>query len=120
MVMENFQNNIRKYSTAGIVTVFAGLTALGGYARIWEYRQPNRPVENARVQSIDPYTNHNDLHRTSRGYRVKIDGEDRVIDFPAKNWDDTVRKGDSVDLVVRRSFPLFGDELDGIQIDDHK
>ena len=120
MVMGYFKENIKKYTVGGIITTFAGLTALGGYARIWEYRQPNQPIKNARVLSIEPYSSHNDLHWTSRGYRIRIDGEDRVIDFPTKNWDDTVREGDSVDLIVRRSFPLFGDELDGIQINDHK
>lgn len=120
MVMENFKENIKKYAMTGTVAVFTGLVALGSYARIWEYREPNQPIQNAQIQSIEPYNFRNDLHWSSTGYRVRIDGEDRVIDFPSKNWDDTVRKGDSVDLVVRRSFPLFGNELDGIQIDDHK
>lgn len=114
--METF----RKYAISGIVIAAAGLTALGAYAKIWENRQPNQSVENAIVQHIEQYSNHNDLHWTSRGYRVKIDCENKVIDFPAKNWDDSVKKGDSIDLVIRRSFPLFRDELDGIRIEDHK
>lgn len=118
--MEHFKENVGKYAIAGILTAFAGLTVLGVYAKTWEYRQPKQPIENARVLSIEPRSSTNDLHWTSKGYRLQIEGENRVIDFPVKNWDDTVKEGDSVDLVVRRSFPLFGNELDGIQIDDHK
>lgn len=120
MAIKDFKENVERYVLTGVVIVGAGLLALGAYARIWEYRQPRQQIERARVLSIEPYSAHNDLHWTSEGYRIRINGEGRVIDFPVKNWDDSVREGDSVDLVVRRSFPLFGNELDGIQIDDHK
>lgn len=102
------------------MVAFAGAIALGAYARIWEYRQPEQLIENARVISIEPYSAHNDMHWTFRGYRIRVYGKDVAIDFPLKNWDDTVAVGDSIDLVVRKNFPLFGSELDGISLDDHK
>lgn len=119
MAIKNYKSNFGFYMKAAIITAAAGVIALGAYARIWEYGQPKQAIENAKVLSVESYANHSDLHWTSRGYRIRIEGESRVIDFPLKNWDDTVREGDSIDVVVRASFP-FGNELDGIKMDDHK
>lgn len=113
-------DRVGKYFAIGVISVVGTLYALGGYARIWEYRQPKQSITQAEILSIGPYSSHNELHWSSKGNRVRTRGEDRVIDFPLKNWDKTVRVGDSVDLVVRRSFPLFGNELDGISINDYK
>jgi hypothetical protein len=115
--MENIRKSIGVYATIG---TFVGLASFLGYARIWEYRQPKQEIRNAIVTDIKPYYYRNELHWSTSGNRIFIESEKRPIDFPSDNWDKTVEKGDSVDLVVRRSFPLFGDELDGIHIDDHK
>ncbi len=103
-------------------TVCATVMAFASYIHHWENSQPKIELQQAQVQRIESYDHHNDLHMTSRGRRVYIQGEERPIDFPLKNWDDTVKDGDTVDMVTRRSFPWFGtkDELDGISIDDHK
>lgn len=115
--MENFQKEKGLYIA---LTAFAGLAAFGGYARFWEYRQPTEEIKHAIVQEIKPYYYRSEVHSSISGNRIYIEGEKRPIDFPSDKWDKTVKAGDSVDLVVRRSFPLFGDELDGIQIDVHK
>ena len=101
------------------LTAFTGFIAFNGYARIWEYRQPTEEIKNTIVREIRPYYVRSEMG-SFRGNKLYIEGEDRFIDFPSGKWDKTVKTGDSVDLVVRRSFPLFGDELDGIHIDDHK
>jgi hypothetical protein len=110
------------YVACGLSAVLGVLICLGAYARIWEERQPKQYVSKAEVRSIEKYRYTNDLHWSSRGYRVNIVGEDKAIDFSSKNWDNTVEVGDNIDAVVRRSFPWFGlkDELDGLSIDDHK
>jgi hypothetical protein len=117
MIAEHLRNNKLLY--AGIA-IFAGLTSFGGYARLWEYRQPKIEIKNAILSEVKPYHSHNELHWSYSGNRIYIVGENRIIDFPSGNWDNTVQAGDSVDLIVRKSFPLFGDELDGLYIDDHK
>jgi len=106
-----------KYVVYGLIAVLVGITTLGVYARVWEWMQPQQEINNAVVRSIVPYYyGGGDLHWSSRGNRIYIQGENSPIDFPSKNWNNTVKEGDTVDLVVRRSFPLFGDELDGFSI----
>ena len=111
-----------RYVIYGLLMVsLMGMLVIVVYARIWERMQPSQEINGAIVRSIKPYHHGGgDLHWTTRGNRIYIEGEDRPIDFPSKNWDDTVKEGDVVDLVVRKSFPLFKDELDGLSIDDHK
>jgi hypothetical protein len=118
--MGKTRENIGKYISAGLITITAGLASLGAYASIWEYRQPKQTIENAQVLDIMPYRFSNDLHLTSKKYTIKIDKSKSVIDFQEKSWDNTIKKGDSIDLVVRKSFPLFGDELDGLKIKSHR
>jgi hypothetical protein len=93
---------------------------LGAFARIWEWQQPKQHISGAKIISIEPYSFHSDLHWTSQGYRIQVEGEERVIDFPSKHWDDTVEENNTVEMTVRKSFFLFGNELDGLHIDDHK
>lgn len=113
-------NRAQKYVAIGMIGVVGTLYVLGRYAIAWESEQQKQPISQAEVLSIEPYSSHNDLHWSSKGNRIRIKGEGRVIDFPSKNWDNTVREGDLVDIVARRRFPLFGNELDGISINDYK
>ena len=71
-----------------------------------------------KISSVEPYSIPDDLHWSLRGYRVRILGEYKPIDYPLEKWDNTLQIGDTVNLVVRRSFPWFGfkDELDGLSI----
>ena len=121
MLIKNFRENTRNYISCGILTtVSAGLLFIGGYAKIWEYRQPKHEIKNAIVRSVEPYYYRNDLGWSSSGYKIFIEGDTRLIDFPSEKLNKTFKVGDSVDLIVRRSFPLFGksDILDGIQINN--
>lgn len=113
-------NNSAKLYFGAMFALVGGIAALGLYARIWEGMQPEETINSAKVLSIEPYNRSNDLHWSSRGNRLRIVGGDRVIDFPRSRWDSSVQVGDTIDLVVRRSFPLFGDELDGREINDYK
>jgi hypothetical protein len=106
-----------RYIVCGLTAVLLGIITLGVYARIWEWTQPRQEIEKAVVSSIEPYYHSGgDLHWSSRGNRIYIQGENRPIDFPSKNWNNTVREGDTINLIVKKSFPLFGDELDGLNI----
>ncbi|RLE43304.1 hypothetical protein DRJ48_01330 [Candidatus Woesearchaeota archaeon] len=120
MRLSSFRYSIGKCVIGGVLAIATGFSAIGIYARIWEARQPTRLIEGARVVSIEPYSFYNDLHWNAKGYRIKVEGLELMIDFPERAWDKTVQVGDSVDLIVRKSFPLFGDEYDGLRIDDHE
>lgn len=106
----------QKYLTLGLSLFVVAILLLGMYAKIWEWQQPKQQIPYAMVLSIKPYSADNDLHWTSKGYRINLAGEGRVIDFPSKHWDETVREGDTVVVTVRKSFPLFGNELDGLSV----
>ena len=115
-------NRIRKHFICGLFILGGILCCLGLYARIWETMQSEIYFSKATIRSIEPYSHTNDLHWSSGGYRVYIVRENKPIDFPLKNWDETVHVRDAVDLVVRRSFPWFGlkNELDGLSINHHE
>ncbi len=83
--------------------------AVWGFASLWEWRQPKLELEAVRVASIAPY----DL-RSSGGVRVRFEGQDGVVDYPASRWDESVKVGDTIGAVIRSSF--FGDEYDGLEI----
>ena len=105
-----------------IIALSGILFSLGAYARIWEALQPEQHLSNMKISSIEQYVSSSDLHWSSRGYRFYVVGERRPIDFPLKNWDNTVQIGDTVALVVKCSFTWFGlkDELDGLSIKTKK
>ena len=107
---------VKKFLILTLFYFVVSIFLLGMYAKIWEWQQPKRHIPHAKVLSIKPYSSDNDLHWRLRGYRTQIEGEDRVIDFPSKCWDETVREGDTVAMTVRKSFPLFGNELDGLNV----
>jgi hypothetical protein len=113
---------IIQHAKYGLLAIFCIIVFLGVYSKSWEAGQPKEYVQNAKVRSIEPYKITNDLHWSSRGYKVRIVGENKLIDFSSKSWDDTVRVGDTVNAVVRMSFPWFGlkDELDGLSIYSQK
>jgi hypothetical protein len=82
--------------------------AVWAAASLWEWRQPKLELEAVRVASIAPYD------RLSRGVRVRFEGQEGVVDYPASRWDESVKVGDTIDAVIRSSF--FGDEYDGLAI----
>jgi hypothetical protein len=122
--MESAENKEKKlgYVVFALIAMFGFVLLLGGYVRLWEAKQPRLDFPEARVQSIEPYRLTNDLHWSLKGYRVRIVGENRPIDFSAENWEKAVNVGDTVNVTVRRSFTWFGlkDELDGLSIDEHR
>ena len=108
----------QKVGSAGLLTAYVLAFGMGIYSRVWEKAQLKQEINQARVVSIEPYSSRNDLHWNVNGVRVYIEGEDRPIDFPSDRWNDSVQQGDSVDLVIRRSFSWFGlfDEFDGLDV----
>ena len=91
--------------------------AVWGVAHLWEWRQPKLGLEAVRVASITPYDClGGELVWRLRGVRVRFEGQDGVVDYPAGRWDDSVTVGDSIDAVIRSSF--FGDEYDGLEISE--
>lgn len=123
MMYENRDNGNRGYSiyfktSLGLYAILAGLIGSG---MLWELRQPKQKVENAKVESINYYyRNGGDLHNPIARYEVSVEGVSKQINFPVKYWDPTVKEGDVVDVIYRKSFPLFGGKLDGFEIDDHE
>ena len=93
--------------TALVASLLLGC-AVWGFASLWEWRQPKLELESARVASITPYGG------LSRGFRIRFEGQDGLVDYPASRWDESVKVGDTIDAVIRSSF--FGDEYDGLTI----
>jgi hypothetical protein len=107
---------VRYWGVASLLLGAAAVVGVGGYARIWEMRQPQVQLENARVISIVSYHEEagGDLHWHINGVRVHFDGVDGAVDFPSKNWDEQIAESDRVDAIIRRSF--FGSEYDGLSV----
>ena len=117
MSIKSFKKDIGFYLA---LVMFTGITGFGGYAKIWEHKQPKEEIKNAIIKEIHPYYHRNELHWPFRGNGIYVEGESKLIDFPSNKWDNTIKVGDSVDMIVRKNFPLFGEELDGLQINDYK
>jgi hypothetical protein len=117
MVSSDFKNKTHRIIRAGIgAGLMLGLGFLS-YAAVSDERQPEIEVRNAAVVSIDSYCCFWGYEGPSRGYRVEVYGNSEPVEFPVYRWDESVREGDSVDLVVKNHF--FGG-IEGISIDDHK
>ncbi len=100
-----------------IVTSVLAACVLWGVARVWEWSQPELDLEGVTVASITPYQGlGGDLQRGLRGVRVRFEGQDGVVDYPARRWDEKVAVGDTINAVIRSSF--FGDEYDGLRISE--
>jgi len=95
----------------GALTLFATL----GYSRAWEWSRPKLQLEATTVTSIAPDSAESgDLHFVARGVRVRFEGHDTPVAYPAGIWDASVRVGDLIDAVIRESF--FSDAYDGLEI----
>jgi hypothetical protein len=119
MVSERVSEGIVNGMKYGITILASGALALGVYAQLWECQQPTRAITNVIVRDCPSYYTKGELHWSFHGKRLYLDGE-KAIDFSSSEWDDSIKIGDSVDVVVRKSFPLSGDTLDGMSITRHK
>jgi hypothetical protein len=109
------RNPLRWAVGTAVATSVLVACLLGAVARLWEWNQPELALEGVRVASITPYDRlGGDLHWRLRGVRVQFEGQEGVVDYPARRWDEEVTVGDTIDAVIRSSF--FGDEYDGLQI----
>jgi hypothetical protein len=98
-----------------LVSCALALVTIGAVARIWEWRQPQVELRATTVEAAAPYhQSWKDLHWSLRGTRVRLQGLEGPVDFPARQWDESIRVGDVADAVVRKSF--FGNEYDGLEI----
>jgi hypothetical protein len=104
------------FGTALATVAVIGL-GVAGFARVWEWRQPEKALTGVKVASIDPYQHlGGDIFERLRGVRVTFEGKEGVVDYPVSHWDESVAVGDTVSAVIRNSF--FGDEYDGLQISE--
>ncbi len=102
---------------AAILAAVALIAALllGVFARLWEWRQPELELAGVSVTSAVSYSwPGGDLGWSRRGARVRLETVHGTVDYSVRRWDRTVRAGDTVDVVIRRS--LFGDEYDGLAV----
>ena len=115
-----FRLDFENCAVAGVVAFYTGLFAFGAYVGNWEKSQPKYQMSNVRVSSIKRSTFYNDLHiGIFEQYRVKTDDK-KTIYFPTDKWDETVKEGDLVDMVVKRNYPLLEESFDGEYITDYK
>lgn len=101
---------------------FALLVFLGVCGRLWEGMQTEEEILGKPVVSIEYFYWTGDVGWGARGYRIHVGKIDVPIVFPLKNWDNSVKVGDRVDLVVRKKFSWFGlfNEFKGISINHHR
>ena len=91
------------------------ILSIGLYIKTWETRQPMLELNDVVVEKILPYhRGGGDLHWSLKGYRIYIEDDPRPIDFPLKNWEDSIQVNDRISLRVRASF--FNNELDGLVV----
>lgn len=102
----------------GVLLLLFFLIVTLSYSRIWEAMQPYVNFTQQKVVSIEMYSATNDLHWSSKGYRVYLKGVSQPIDFPIKNYNKGIKVGSVVDITIRKSFSWYGllDEYDGIAI----
>ena len=95
---------------------FVMLTLFVVYIHIWEYNQPKKVLKNVTIfKIVKYYYSGGDLHWGYRGFRVYIANDHRPIDFPIRNWNNSIKINTRATLIVRESF--FGEELDGLSIE---
>lgn len=109
---------MKHHFTLEKICVAIGVLAVGffSYGKYWESKHPELEIENAYVLSIFPYECHSDLS-SSRGYRVKILGQEREINFPENIWGNSIREGDCVNIVAKQKFPILNPFLDGKKVE---
>ncbi len=115
-IRRGFRTRPVRWSALTACTVGAiAFLAFFAYVRAWEWRQPELRLETARILSIESCRHRGgDLRWPWRGTRVRLEGHDGPIDYPAGRWDSSVTIGDAVDVVVRRRY--FGEGYDGLRI----
>ncbi len=102
---------------AGLLAALAVVAALllGAGGLVWEAWQPEIRMSGVTVRAADPYyLRGGDLGWSRSGTRVRVDGVEGAVDFPARSRVRGLRPGDAVDVVVRRN--LFGGGYDGMAI----
>jgi hypothetical protein len=64
----------------------------------------------------------NDLHMNSTIYLVRLTNQNETFLFVSKNWDETLQKGDRVNLVAQQDLlSLWSNgHLQGVRITRHK
>jgi hypothetical protein len=115
-VRRSFKARPLAWSLGTALAATALLTfAVWGFAGVWEWRQPKLALEGVKVASIAPYDGlSGGLPWPSEGVRVRFEGQEGTVDYPAGRWDESVQVGDTIDAVIRSSF--FGDEYDGLEV----
>ncbi len=115
-IKRGFKTNPVRW-TIGTVILAAIVATAGffGYTRVWEWRQDKLPQQAAKVISVTPYAQlEGEFHWSSEGMRITLDGVEGPIDYPIKQWNETIQAGDTVDAVIRKSY--FDNEYDGLEI----
>jgi len=104
------------FSLEKICAVF-GVIAVGliGYGKYWESKQQSVIIKNVSVLSADQSRYHSDLS-SSISHRVKVDGEEKRIYFPNGKWDTSIQKGEYVNIVAEKNFPVFASFLTGVSV----
>ncbi len=99
-----------------VVATLTAVAAFLAYTKVWEWRQEKVPVNHATILSITPYADlDGEYHWSLDGNRIYVEGNQAPIDFPSKYWDDSVKVGDEVDLLIRKSY--FNNEYDGLKVE---
>jgi len=109
--------NLKERITGRTIVSALGLIGALFFPSIWEMSQPSRQIY-GRILSVEYRGSlKGDLHFGTRGnYKILVEGEDYPIVFPSKRWEKNLKRGDYANLTIKRSFPLFGQRLEGLRV----
>ncbi len=103
---------VRKSFVKGVIVAYTAVAVSGLAAKTWQKSQ--KPFEiNAEVESTVPYNFQNELFSNSQGYEIVADG--RVIRIPSELLHEKPEKGDTLDLVVKKTLP-WANQLEAVEV----
>jgi len=121
--------NKGKNKVVGLCAIILTILGITIGPSIWENSQSVLRLNYVIIESEEDYkSGGGDLHWSSKGKRIYLQGLDKPIDFPLNKWykteddtlavKDTLAVGDTVNVIIRKSCPYFGlfDEYDGLSI----
>lgn len=108
-------DNFKKFMQSLKLTLAMAPPFLGLYVLAWEHWQPRQEIPQARIVFAEGYEVKTDMPRTYRGHKIYIEGINTPIDVPVSEGPKKIKRGASVDIIVKKCFPLpfLPEQLEG-------
>ncbi|MBS3075736.1 hypothetical protein J4429_04725 [Candidatus Pacearchaeota archaeon] len=99
----------KAFATA--LAAYLGVLGFFGYVHLWERNQPVQEFRDRKVSKVEHCGGRNEFGFSSGIYKIFVNEETRPIYL---DYNPKIKKGDLVNLKVRRGFPMLEDHLDAI------